>query len=104
MMPEGRCQVFLGQPAGTAAECAQGTLVQFLCSLGMGEACTGHHECVSRNCSNGVCTPQCSNPGQCLEGGPCSGNGVCGMLAGNYCMITEHCKSGVCTGFPRKCQ
>lgn len=104
IMASGRCQVGLGQPAQTTEECAMGTVQQFLCALPAGEACNGHHECVSRNCSNGTCTPQCSMAAQCIEGGPCSPNGVCGMVAGNYCMVAEQCKSGNCSGFPRRCQ
>lgn len=99
----GYCQVFLGQPADTNAECASGTVIQFLCSLPTGAACTAHHDCVGRNCDNGKCSVQCTTAADCADGGPCSANGVCGMVAGNYCVINEHCKSGMCGGFPRKC-
>lgn len=100
----GFCKVFLGQPADTNADCVTGTAIQFLCSLPSGAACMEHHDCVGRDCQNNVCTPQCSMAAQCANGGPCSANGVCGMLAGEYCVINEHCKSGNCSGFPRRCQ
>lgn len=100
----GFCKVPLGQPAATTAECLAGTVIQFLCSLPSGAACKAHNECVGRNCVGGICTPQCSNAGQCADGGPCSPNGVCGMVAGTYCAINEQCKSGNCSGFPRRCQ
>lgn len=101
----GTCKVFLGQPAGTDAECAMGTVIQFLCTLGPatgGAACNAHHECVSRNCQNNLCTPLCTNAAQCPDGGPCT-NGICAMAAGNYCIVDAQCKSGMCRGFPRKC-
>ncbi|HRI72378.1 MAG TPA: hypothetical protein PK156_49425 [Polyangium sp.] len=103
-MATGNCKVFLGQPAGSDAECVSGTVIQFLCSLPSGAACTAHHDCVGRNCVNGVCTAQCSMASQCADGGPCSANGVCGMVPGEYCVVNEHCKSGNCSGFPRRCQ
>ncbi len=103
-MATGNCKVFLGQPAGSDAECASGTVIQFLCSLPVGAACTAHHDCIFRNCVNGVCMNGCSTASQCADGGPCSANGVCGMVAGKYCIVNEHCKSGKCTGFPRRCQ
>jgi len=98
-----RCQVFLGQPASVSSECATGSLVQFLCALPVGAACNAHYECIGRNCANGTCSAQCANAAECLNGGPCNA-GVCGMDAGNYCIINAQCKSGVCGGFPRKCQ
>jgi hypothetical protein len=97
-----RCQVFLGQPASNTAECSKGTLVQFLCALPVGAACNNHYECIGRNCMGGVCTQQCATAAECMNGGPCNA-GVCGMDAGNYCMINAQCKSGMCGGFPRKC-
>lgn len=104
----GACQVLLGQPSSTNAECGAGEVFNFLCSLPPGAPCESHSDCESRNCSEmKKCTPLCSPQGMppvlCIADTACF-NGACKLLLESYCVVNSQCESNNCSGFPRRCQ
>jgi len=97
------CKIPLGEPCTSTAEpgCAQGTCQGKLCKLNNGDTCTKNSDCL------GVCDAMmkcanCQNNADC--GGATCSNGVCLLSAGTSCTDGQQCSSGICTGFPPKCQ
>jgi len=86
-----------------APVCMTGTTCQGqLCKLPAGAACINNASCdgfcdqVTKTCS------PCATSAQC-NGGTCQ-NGACFLPVGSSCLAGSQCLSGVCAGFPPKCQ
>jgi hypothetical protein len=104
LLPSGFCQVFSGQPATLDDECVPpATVGQLMCKLDPTEPCSRHADCHSNHCLGGKCAPPCTENNQCPTNA-CHSDQVCTLLAGEYCMEKKYCDSGICSGFPRKCQ
>src|SRR5262245_39190253 len=80
-----------------------------LAKLADGNVCSGNNQCVSGNCSNGVCAPSgggggggnpptCTQTSECIQGYYC-GNGTCALkqASGLPCTSNDQCISNVCT-------
>lgn len=100
------CQVLAGQPAPTDAECiAPAKRSAHMCKLPEGYKCERHGECQSHHCNAGKCDANCMIDAHCPSGTKCESiNKVCTLLPGEYCIEAMFCASGICSGFPRRCQ
>jgi len=98
------CKIPLGEPCtGTAVPpCSAGSCTGKICHLADGAMCAASGECI------GFCDPGTNQCAACMSdndcgAGKCNG-GACLLAAGSTCVDNAQCASGMCTGFPPKCQ
>ncbi|MEP7120197.1 MAG: hypothetical protein ABJE95_04765 [Byssovorax sp.] len=104
------CKAPGGAPCEMDTNCAGNQCKYGLCQDDINTACTSGSDCLSRFCSGGTCKA-CSNNADC-PGGSCGsapivGYNVCKLPLGAFCSTTLPpalgCNSGMCKGFPLKC-
>jgi len=99
------CKIPLGEPctiSGGIPGCIAGTCKGKLCKLNDGDTCMKNTDCLGFCNAMMKCAP-CAGNTDCGNGGMCN-NGVCLAPAGAICSDGTQCASGMCTGFPPKCQ
>jgi hypothetical protein len=104
------CMVPAGAPCTGDDNCANGTCdpTVGLCQMEYGAMCAGADECTTHLCVHSKCA-YCTDDTQCapqrcfIPAGYMAGS--CTLPSGAYCTTrSAPCASGVCTGFPLKCQ
>jgi hypothetical protein len=89
-----------------ASDCAVGACTQGYCIKPLAAACTADSDCISRYCSNMVCTA-CTSAMQATECASmvCNAGGQCLAATGEFCLANNQCGSNVCvpTGLFGRC-